>query len=113
MSGSGTKKGQLFIFRARRSHSTLFQALPRAASTQHVIRNTLWGSVVENGDSNFRVSGGTSRVVGGGGGDRGPSLLLSDLLSRSKNRKTSLFPSPLCASDSPSTKEHKATKAKA
>ena len=48
-------------------------------------------------DSNFRVSRSTSRVVGVGGGDRGPSALLSDLecscsleVEKSQNASTSL-----------------------
>ena len=37
-----------------------FKPSRRAASTQHIVRNSLWGSEVENGDSNFWVSKGNS-----------------------------------------------------
>ena len=87
---------------------------PRATSTQHIIRSSLWASDVEKGDSNFRVSKSNSVAAAAsrdgslleGSGFESPNL---SVLEVEKNAKRLYFSSLLCSIDSPSIAQHACT----
>ena len=90
---------------------------PRATSTQHIIRSSLWASDVEKGDSNFRVSKSNSVAAAAsrdgslleGSGFESPNL---SVLEVEKTQDASSLPRRYAQSialRSPNTRAHQKT----